>query len=261
MDEKDTDKTSTNSGETAGLANAVGSALNPAQAKTSALMRILTVLAIVALAGTLWFALEKRGVVSTSLFSFSTDGTVAMVNGTAIKRSDFESSLKQRIQMMAMQGFEEVEAGASEEIRLEVIDTLINGELLRQAAVAGGFSVDDMAVTARYNEIRDGIGGEQALLARMNEVGINEATLRRDIANDALIQQYLESVIDLTQLEVTEAEIVALYEAEGGEAAGLPPLDSVRAEVTSMLSNQKQQMQVLAILDDLRAEAEIDIRI
>jgi len=231
---------------------------NTTSPAASPLMKILTAAAVIALLGTLWFALESRGVVSTGLFSGNT--YVALVNGTPIKQSDFDSGVMQRMQMLAMQGQGTTTAEADEALRQEVLDTLINGELLRQAAVAAGFTADQMTVDARFNEIRDGIGGAEALATRMREVGISEATLRRDIANDILIQQYIESVIDYTQMEVDEAEVVALYEAQGGEAAGLPPLLEVRDQAIAMLRSQKEQAQVLAIVEDLRAEAQIEIK-
>jgi hypothetical protein len=225
------------------------------------LMKVLTVVAVIALLGALWFALERRGVVSTDFFSMQTDKAVATVNGVAISRSDFDTSLKQREQMLQLQGLDANDAEIRNQLQTEVLDTLINGELLLQAAQSAGFSVDEAGVQARYDQIRDGLGGDQALQARMTEVGITESVLRRDIANDYLIQRYLEEKVDFSLVSVDEMEIAEAYEARGGEAAGLPPLAEVRDQVEAMVRSEKEQAQVASLLAELREVAEIKIHL
>jgi len=225
------------------------------------LMKVLTVIAVVALVGALWFALERRGVISTDFFSGQSKTAIATVNGVSIARADFDTSLRQRVQMLQMQGVDTESEEIKTQLQSEVIDSLVDGELLLQAAQSSGFSVDEAGVQARYDQIRDGLGGDQALQARMSEVGITESILRRDIANDYLIQRYLEEKVDFSMISVDEAEIVQAYEARGGEAAGLPPLAEVRDQVESFLVTEKQQAQVAAVLAELREGADIKINI
>ncbi len=222
------------------------------------------VVALIALA--LIFVLEREGRLSTGLFSgvisaLEVTSPVAVVNGQEISRRDFDSSYNQLLQMAATQGTDVTDPAVTEQYQTQAIDTLVNGELLRQAAIAAGMTASDEAINTRYGEIETGVGGPEALLARMTEIGVNETTLRRDIENEILIQGLFDQTLTSTSQEVTEEEVTNLYEQLGGEEAGLPPLADVYDQVVEQIKLDRQQAEVSVYLEQLRTEATIEVLI
>jgi len=223
---------------------------------------LITAVVVVVIGLGLLFFLEREDRISTNFFSFlGGDESAAVVNGTVIAKSDFESSLNQLMQMAAAQGASTTDPVIIEQYRTQAVDTLINGELLRQAALAAGMTAPADAINSRFTEIETGLGGQEQLVAKMAEFGITEAVLRRDIENEILIQGLFDSKFPLNTTEVSEEEINALYAELGGEEAGLPPLSEVKEQVAEQIKLDRQQTQISEYIDTLRSEAKIEILI
>jgi SurA N-terminal domain len=223
---------------------------------------IITALVVLIIGAGLLFVLEREGRISTNLFSFlNGNDSAAIVNGSVITKADFDSSLNQLMQMAATQGASTTDPAIMEQYRTQAIDTLINGELLRQAALAAGMNAPADAITARFTEIETGLGGKEQLVAKMAEFGITETVLRRDIENEILIQGLFDSKFPLNTTEVSEEEISALYAELGGEGAGIPPLSEVKEQVAEQIKLDRQQTQISEYIDTLRSEAKIEILI
>ena len=212
------------------------------------------------------FLLEKEGRISTGLFSAiisksNNAAAVALVNGTKIIQADLTSSLDQLTQMAAAQGANTTDPALATELKTQALDTLVNGELLRQAALTAGIEASAEEVDTRFAEIEGSVGGPEALTAKMSEFSISEKSLRRDIENEILIQGLYETVIDPDRASVTEEEIIELYEQAGGEAAKLPPLEDVRPQIIQQIEQNRQQVKISEYLETLRSEATIEILI
>jgi len=224
------------------------------------------VIVIIAIGIGLIFLLEKEGRINTGLFAgliekIEANKPAAIVNNANISKSDFESSLKQLAQMSAGEGVDMTNPEVNTQLRTQAIETLINGELLRQTAIAEGVIVTTEQIEGRYNEIRDGIGGAETLLARMAEFNVTEESLRRDIENEFLIQGLFGVKISTSTIEVSEEEILALYEQAGGVEAGLPPLSDVREQIIAQIRFDKEQTLINSYIQELRSQAEIEILI
>lgn len=225
----------------------------------------LAVLALVVIVGLLVFGLEKQGRISTGIFSAFTSSSdrspVAKVNGTEIIKSDFDSSLQQLLQMAASQGASTTDPESIKKYKTQALETLVNGELLRQSALGAGLTASAEDIEKRYNEIKDGVGGAELLAERMNEFKITEQSLRRDIENEILIQALFETVFTGDKAEVTDKEVEAMYNNLGGAEAGLPPLTEVKEQVIQQIKLERQQEEAGKYIEELRAKAEIEILI
>lgn len=227
---------------------------------------VWSVLAILVILAGLTFFLEKEGRISTGIFSgiiegMKSSGPVATVNGVEIARKDYDSSLQQLLQIASTQGVNTSDPAVTEQYKTQAIDTLVNGELLRQEALNAGMEATEEDIEARFSQIRDGIGGQEALDAKMLEFGINEESLRKDIENEILIQGLFDSIIDPESAEVTDAEISEYYDKVGGEAAGLPPLAEVSTQIEEQIKLDRQQAEIGAYLESAKEDAEIEILI
>lgn len=224
---------------------------------------LLAGLVIVVMGAGLLFVLEKDGRVSTGLFGALTTNNkpVATVNGTSINRSDYDSSLKQLVDMAAQQGASTTDETALASYKTQAIETLVNGELLRQSAIAEGMTATPEAIDARFKQIEEGIGGAETLKAKMAEFNITEKILRRDIENEIIIQQLFDKKFSFADSEVTDEEVNKFYADLGGEKAGLPPLKDVRDKVVEQIRQNRQQDAVSKYIEELRAKAEIKVLI
>jgi SurA N-terminal domain len=209
----------------------------------------------------LLYTLERQGRVATGFFGdVSENVAAAIVNGEKISKRDLDSSVSQMLQMAEAQGTNTADADVQAQYRTDAMETLINGELLRQAAINEGMKASNEAIDARLEEIEMGAGGKEALAAKMEEFGISEAVLRRDIENEILITALFDAKFPTDDMVVDEAEIKEVYEQAGGEEAGLPPIEEVSDQVAEQVKVNRQQTMVSEYIAQLREAAEIELR-
>jgi SurA N-terminal domain len=238
----------------------------PAHARFNLRAYVGAVVVILVIGAGLLFVLEKEGRISTGIFSgvigkMEANAPAALVNDVKISKKEFNSSVEQLTQMAVAQGANATDPAVAAQFRSQAIETLVNAELLRQAALSEGITTSPEAIEGRFNEIRDGIGGAEQLAAKMAEFGVTEESLRHDIENEFLIQNLFNTKIATNTIEVTESEISAFYENAGGAKAGLPPLTDVKAQVDAQIRFEKEQALINAYLETLRADSEVEILI
>lgn len=226
----------------------------------------IAVAVILVICAGLMFILEKEGRISTGLFSgviskMEASAPAARVNGTVISGAEFASSLEQLTDLSATQGANVTDAAVVAQLRTQAIETLVNAELLRQAAVAEGITTTPEDIENRFVEIRDGIGGAEVLASRMAEFGVTEESLRKDIENEFLIQALFDVKIDSDSIEISETEVADFYTNAGGAEAGLPPLEEVREQIVAQIKFEQEQALINSYLQTLRDAAEVEILI
>lgn len=238
----------------------------PATSMNRQAMWYILAFVVVALIGVgLWFMLERDGRVNTTVFSGISDflkqgQAAAVVNGTEISVFDFESTLRQLTANTTEQGIDPTDEAVVADLRSQAIESLVNTELLRQAAVSASVTVSDEDVESRYQQIMQSIGGTEALLARMEELGVSEEMLRRDIRNDILIQAHIDAAVGIDAAKVSEDEIKRFYDqVASSNPDAVPPLEEVRGQIEENLLFQKQQEIVGQYVDGLREAATIEV--
>ena len=143
------------------------------------------------------YALEKQGRSSTSIFAGfieyqEANAIVATVNGDNIINAQLDTSINQFTQVAAAQGVDVTSPEIQADIRDQALDVLINTTLLKQAAAERGIDVTDEEVTERLDSITADLGGEEVLVTRMEELGIDAEQLHSDIRDEIVIQELLE---------------------------------------------------------------------
>jgi parvulin-like peptidyl-prolyl isomerase len=183
---------------------------------------------------------------------------VARVNGADIVGSDLITSMTQISATAELQGIDITDPGVQTEIRAQAIELLINTELLEQAAEDRGITIADATVDERISALVAEIGSEDALMERMNALGISESILERDVKSELLIQELLEQVFAEVEIEVTEEEILELYETATGGDEEAPLLEEVRPEIEAQLRANEEQGIIDTYITDLRVNATIE---
>jgi len=238
-----------------------------ASAKFNLLPYLAVVVSILVVGAGLIFVLEKQDRISTGLFtgvinSMEDSEPVAKVNNATITKKDFDSSFDQLKDIQAAQGVDISDLEVQAQLKTQAIDTLVNAEILRQEAIEQGFTAEAENIDARYNEIKDGLGGAEVLEARMAEFGVTEESLRRDIENEFLIQQLFDANLPATEsIEISQEEVQAIYNQAGGVDAGLPPLEEVRDQIEQRVRQDKEQQAIAEYIDTLRNQAEVEVLI
>ena len=111
-----------------------------------------------------------------------------------------------------------------------------------------------------FETIESEIGGAEVLQSRIDELGLTRAELREDIQEEILIQTLLDGIFSEADVSVTEEEIQEVYDAAGGVEAGLPPLEEVREQIEAQVRGTKEQVVIDEYLNELKAEADIEIK-
>lgn len=208
------------------------------------------------------FLLEKQERINTGLFTkiiaeMKAKAPVAKVNDVVISTRDLDSLVRQFTEMAKLQGADYTSEESLSSFRDEAIETLINGEILKQDADNNGFSATDEEVDERFNAIVEGVGGREELDKRMSQFGINETNLKQDIRDELNIQNLLDSKIKKEEIEVTEEEISSLYK-DANTNGNLPKIEEIRESIINEIRESKYQLQVSDYLQKLKDEAKIE---
>lgn len=236
----------------------------PVVAKSGSSMKsyLLAVLALGIIGGLLLYGLERQGRIDTGIFSFVEKyQTVASVNGVKISRDRYEQNLTQLTQSATAQGVDINDPEVQAEISTQAIDVLINGELLLQEADRLNIVAEDEEVDARYNDLVEQLGGEDELLARLSEVGVNRATLMDDIRDEIRVEKLLEVAINRDDIVVSDEEVREVYDEAAAMMPEVPSFEEARPTIEMQLSFTKEQELLREYVEGLRENADVRVKI
>lgn len=147
------------------------------------------------------------------------EAVVASVNGSEIANKDYLANLNQQMQQYVSMGLdpnsEQAEA-IKEQIRPQILESLVNVSLVTQQAEAENISPDTQQVEAQYQSFAAQFGGEQALEEQLDAEGMTKQDLMDDIIRQMSIneylQQYIEEHADPSDFEFSDEQIRQRYE-------------------------------------------------
>lgn len=189
-------------------------------------------------------------------------GAVAIVNGEEISRTQLEV-LKSQIALQQGADLSSLDEEAQSQLDRQIVDELVSQALLRQAVSASGVVVSQAEVDAQIDATITQLGGEEAFREALATEGISEEELREQLSADLTRQAYLEQELNLSSVTAIEEEVEAAYAQAVAQASpqeeDIPPLADVQAQVEQSVIQQKQQSLLAQFIDQLRAEADIEI--
>lgn len=201
---------------------------------------------------------------------------VATVNGEDVTKEDFAAYYESQYataSQQAQMGGGEVD---TEQLQQDTLRTIVDSVLLSQAATEGGHEPSEEEVDTLLEELAtsNGLSSVDEFYALLEEQGMDEATAREEAGKQLAIEAYIEEEADVE--EPTEEEIRAYYDeiaaqqegASGGEddaaatsaptESSLPPYEDVKEQIAQQLTTEKQSEATQVLIDDLRADAEIE---
>ena len=191
-------------------------------------------------------------------------GPVARVNNEEVERPIYNSLVINLTNVAEAQGLDVADATIQTEITSQAMTSLVNSELLLQAATESGITVDDATTEAEYDALVAQAGGKEVLEARLNEARITESMLRVNVEEQLVVNQYLDTFLSAQNVTVTDAEVTSFYDslvAQVAEGTDVPAMAEVRTELEQQLIAEKQQAAVETLIESLRSNASIEILI
>ena len=210
-----------------------------------------SLIAIIVIAGAAYYAYTNN------IFGTS----VAEINGIEISQAEFDESLALIEESATLQGIDLTQPGAMEEIETQALEVLINNALLVSAAEKAGITVSDEEIDEKYVELTLQLGGGEELTLRMEEVGLSEDKLKQNIKDRILADKYIETLTDIENIIITDAEIAEFYETLTASGSEIPPIEDIGEQISAQLLLQTQQQIINSILEGLKSEANIEINI
>lgn len=190
---------------------------------------------------------------------------VAEVNGEEIAKDEFVPAYEQQYQQMAAQAQMSGEQPDEKELRKQVADTLVNTELLNQAADERGIEASDQQVDTKLTELAKSnqLGSAKEFLSALEKQGMGEDEVRSQVETQVRLDALLAK--ESGGVKVTEAELRKAYDAmkaqQGQTGQKVPGFKKVRPQLEEQVESQKLNSTAQTLLEDLRKDAEITVNV
>jgi peptidyl-prolyl cis-trans isomerase SurA len=187
---------------------------------------------------------------------------VAEVNGEEITREEFVALYESQFQQVAAQGQAPVDQDA---LKVQTLDSMIGTVLLVQAADDRDIRPTTEEVDATLEDLATayGLGSGEEFLALLQDQGMSEEEARAEVESQVKVDTLLAEEADVE--EPSEEELQALYdtlvEQSGGAESEAPPFEEVREQLAAQLTQQVEADAVDALVEALRADADVTVNL
>lgn len=197
---------------------------------------------------------------------------VAEVNGEEVTKDEFVPIYEAAFAQAASQAQMGGEAPDEEQLAKQTADDLVDTELLAQEAEARGLEVSEEDVEAELTDLaeQNGMTSADELLKAVEQQGVTAEQARDQVETQVLVEQLVAD--ENGPIEPTDKELRELYaqvkkqqaQAGGsgqGGAQAIPPFAQVRDQLAEQATNQEIGKVATALVEDLRADADITINL
>lgn len=158
--------------------------------------------------------------------------------------------------------YQQLVQGASE-AQEKLLDRLIDQWIIEREATSGRFSRPSAAeVDREIARLTAEAGGEEAFRARLRELGLEVAAVRRLIESQMYLSRYLDyrfrpaAQVEPEQIETYYREQLTPQLRARGES--VPPLESVAERIRELLTQQEIDRRAERWLADARAQVRVE---
>lgn len=188
---------------------------------------------------------------------------VAIVNDEELKGEQYNAALASVQGQMQQTGQDPSSKEAAAKVKEQVLNSMIGQTLILQKAKEEKITATDKEIDERYKSFEEQYGGEEAMNKALKAQSMDAKMLKAQIADSILFEKYQDKVVPAK--EVTDKEIKAYYDqsAEQAKAAGqeLPPLEEAKEQIKGILQQQQQQELLAKHVEELKADAKIEMKI
>lgn len=197
---------------------------------------------------------------------------VAVVDGEEISGDDFSENYEAQFPQLSMQAQMSGEQLNQDQLKEQALEMMINSELLVMEAEDQGFEASDEDVEDYLSEMAEAneMESSDALMEELEGQGLSEERIREDLHNQVLIDQVVET---LEAEEPSEDELQQMYDAqveqleamneqlEDEQAQETPEFEELKPQLAEQATREKENEAITALLEDLREDTEIEIKL
>ena len=119
-----------------------------------------------------------------------TADAAAMVNGTIIPLKTYNGQVQAIIQQYTSQGVNFQDAQLAD-LKIKVLENLIDQELLYQDAKSKGLKVDEAAINIQLDAVKGQFPDEATYISQLAAQGMTEEEIKTDIGKTLLVEDYI----------------------------------------------------------------------
>ncbi|RJP67783.1 MAG: peptidylprolyl isomerase [Candidatus Abyssobacteria bacterium SURF_17] len=135
---------------------------------------------------------------------------VAEVNGQAITQATFDKQMARVQQQVQLTGRQLDEAQLSE-VKKEVLENLIDDELLLQESRSKEIKIDDAAVEAKVNALKERFPSEADFEKVLSQMNLTEEQLKAQFQRQMAVEQLIDAEV-VQKITVSEEEQKTYYD-------------------------------------------------
>lgn len=186
---------------------------------------------------------------------------VATVNGEDVTAEELQQSIASVQQNALQQGMNPDDPEAAAQIEEQALTVLLNTTLLVQAAQNADIAVSEEQIDEQINQLEAQFGSPEALEEQAQALGMTMEDLRNDIREQVAVDTLIQQSEEYAAVEVTTEEVQEVYDTLTQQGQELPAFAEVEADIEAQLRAQKEQQAIVALIDRLREEAQIEVNI
>ncbi|WP_209121290.1 SurA N-terminal domain-containing protein [Alkalihalobacillus sp. BA299] len=193
---------------------------------------------------------------------------VAEVNGKEILREEFEQAYVGQLTQVAMQSKMYGEEVNQDQLKEQIVDSMVGQELLIQEADRAGYNASEKDIDETLDGLlaQYGLDSKEEFMVALEEQGMDKDEVMSQLQTQVKVDKLLAS--ESGDIEPTDKELEELYdqikaqqEQMGGEEAEVPSFAEIKSDLVEHVKKQKTAEAAQALIEKLRAGADITIHL
>ncbi|MEX1112427.1 MAG: SurA N-terminal domain-containing protein [Candidatus Andersenbacteria bacterium] len=183
---------------------------------------------------------------------------VATVGDREITREELD---EQVAQLTAAQQIPSATGEEQQVLERQILDQMIEEQLFYADAQAKGISVAPNEIEEQYNTIVTEFGGQEAVEEALAGAGLTVDKFRESLERQLVLEAYFEQLKEERDISVSDEEVRAFYDEQIAGQETEIPFEAVEAQVRAELEQQQLSQIIPQILEELKAQADIQVNI
>ncbi|HET7579943.1 MAG TPA: SurA N-terminal domain-containing protein [Bacillales bacterium] len=184
--------------------------------------------------------------------------TVAVVNGEKIKGDKYNAVLKKMEMQYQQRGQNPTQGKLYQQVKKQAMDTVVGQTLLLQDADKKGYQPSDKKVNQQFDKFAKQFGGKKKFKKLLDKQNMTLGQYKKNMKKQIELNTYIRKEVPV---KVTDSEIKAAYQQYKASAKHPKKLDTLKPAIKSQLKQQKQGQKIAKIIDQLKKEGNIQVKI
>ncbi|MCJ1909685.1 SurA N-terminal domain-containing protein [Planococcus ruber] len=188
------------------------------------------------------------------------EDVVVVVNEEEILGNVYNSVARQLETTLAADGKKASDPENAELVKEQAITVIVGNKLILQDAEEKGYKAEDAAVEERLESLKGQFEDEEAMNKALERTGFTLEDMESQLRDQIVYEQYVAE--EVKAAEVTDEEVKEAYDgfASSSEQEA-PAYEEMEPTIRQSLEQQNTQQAVYDRIEELKAKAEIDVKI